>query len=188
MNANDSTRRLFLKQFGAAGAAAIAAAHADGLNCLQGRPRPPRLQKKSRRRRAPQRMQWWHEARFGMFIHWGLYSIIGQHEWAKESGGRSAGAVRVPCQKLSSQAECGARVGAAGQARRAKVHGDDHQASRGLLPLGFEVDRLQRDGAGPGRDLVREFVEAARAEGMRVGFYYSLMDWHHPDGAICKTD
>ena len=41
---------------------------------------------------------------------------------------------------------------------------------------------------GPGRDLIREFVDAARAEGLRVGFYYSLMDWHHPDGAICKTD
>ena len=41
---------------------------------------------------------------------------------------------------------------------------------------------------GPGRDLVREFVDAARAEGLRVGFYYSLMDWHHPDGARCKTD
>ena len=41
---------------------------------------------------------------------------------------------------------------------------------------------------GPGRDLVREYVEAARAEGLRVGFYYSLMDWHHPDGARCKTD
>jgi alpha-L-fucosidase len=38
------------------------------------------------------------------------------------------------------------------------------------------------------RDLVREYVEAARAEGMRVGFYYSLMDWHHLDGARCKTD
>ena len=41
---------------------------------------------------------------------------------------------------------------------------------------------------GPGRDLVREYVEAARAEGLRVGFYYSLMDWHHPDGAKCATD
>jgi alpha-L-fucosidase len=41
---------------------------------------------------------------------------------------------------------------------------------------------------GPGRDLVKEYVEAARAEGMRVGFYYSLMDWHHPDGAKCATD
>jgi alpha-L-fucosidase len=41
---------------------------------------------------------------------------------------------------------------------------------------------------GPKRDLVREFVDAARAEGLRIGFYYSLMDWHNPDGAICKTD
>ncbi|MGH7867081.1 MAG: alpha-L-fucosidase, partial [Candidatus Dormibacteraceae bacterium] len=39
-----------------------------------------------------------------------------------------------------------------------------------------------------GRDLVKEYVEAARGEGMRVGFYYSLMDWHHPDGARCATD
>ncbi len=39
---------------------------------------------------------------------------------------------------------------------------------------------------GPGRDLVREFVDAARAEGLRVGFYYSLMDWHHPDGAALQ--
>ena len=32
-------------------------------------------------------MAWWHEAKFGMFIHWGLYSVIGQHEWAKENEG-----------------------------------------------------------------------------------------------------
>ena len=30
------------------------------------------------------RMKWWHEARFGMFIHWGLYSVWGRHEWAME--------------------------------------------------------------------------------------------------------
>ena len=34
------------------------------------------------------------------------------------------------------------------------------------------------------RDVVREFVEAFRAEGLRVGFYYSLLDWHHPDFPI----
>jgi len=33
------------------------------------------------------RMQWWHQARFGMFIHWGLYSTLGRHEWAMEEEG-----------------------------------------------------------------------------------------------------
>jgi alpha-L-fucosidase len=41
---------------------------------------------------------------------------------------------------------------------------------------------------GPGRDLVREYVEACREFGLKVGFYYSLMDWHHPDGARCAID
>ena len=42
--------------------------------------------------------------------------------------------------------------------------------------------------AGNKRDLVAEYVEACHAEGLKVGFYYSLMDWHHPDGARCATD
>src|SRR5712691_10295099 len=33
------------------------------------------------------RMTWWHEAKFGMFIHWGLYSVIGRHEWVMENEG-----------------------------------------------------------------------------------------------------
>ena len=41
---------------------------------------------------------------------------------------------------------------------------------------------------GPGRDLVREYVEACREFGLGIGFYYSLMDWHHPDGARCAKD
>jgi alpha-L-fucosidase len=41
---------------------------------------------------------------------------------------------------------------------------------------------------GPGRDLVREYVEACREFGLKIGFYHSLMDWHHPDGARCASD
>jgi alpha-L-fucosidase len=41
---------------------------------------------------------------------------------------------------------------------------------------------------GPGRDLVAEYVDACREAGLKVGFYYSLMDWHHPDGARCAKD
>ena len=38
---------------------------------------------KDRRRR----MRWWHQAKFGMFVHWGLYSVLGRHEWAMECEG-----------------------------------------------------------------------------------------------------
>jgi alpha-L-fucosidase len=41
---------------------------------------------------------------------------------------------------------------------------------------------------GPGRDLVREYVDACREFGLKIGFYYSLMDWHHPDGARCALN
>jgi alpha-L-fucosidase len=91
MDWNESTRRAFLKQFGAAGAVALAAANAEGL-ALPGAQAPapsaentPADEKQAATRE--QRMQWWHEAKFGMFIHWGLYSVIGQHEWVKEQEG-----------------------------------------------------------------------------------------------------
>lgn len=54
--------------------------------------------------------------------------------------------------------------------------------------LAQNLRTIARPSRGPKRDLVREYVEAARAEGLHGGLYYSLMDWHHPDGAWCATD
>ena len=90
MEWSESTRRSFLKQFGAAGAAALAVTKAEGLGMGAQAPAAPPAptptdQKQIATRDA--RMAWWHEAKFGMFIHWGLYSIIGQHEWVKEHEG-----------------------------------------------------------------------------------------------------
>ena len=87
MEWSESTRRSFLKQFGAAGAAALAATKAEGWEWARKHPPPSRrLRPLTRSRFATReaRMAWWHEAKFGMFIHWGLYSVIGQHEWAME--------------------------------------------------------------------------------------------------------
>ena len=58
----------------------------------------------------------------------------------------------------------------------------------GFCNFDTRLTKYSASNQGPGRDLVREYVEAARAEGLRVGFYYSLMDWHHPDGARCATN
>jgi alpha-L-fucosidase len=135
-----------------------------------------------------QRMQWWHEARFGMFIHWGLYSVIGQHEWAMEVEG-------IPILQYERLAKhFNPKPNAARDwARLAKRAGQKYMVMttkhhEGFCMFDTKLTDYCAPKQGPGRDLVREYVEAARAEGLRVGFYYSLMDWHHPDGAKCATD
>ena len=194
MEWSESTRRSFLKQFGAAGAAALAAANAEGLAMHRLRSAPPAAQaaptptdqKQAATREA--RMAWWHEAKFGMFIHWGLYSVIGQHEWAKEQEG-----VPIPQYEILAKHFHPKPNAARDWARLAKRAGQKYMVMttkhhEGFCNLDTKLTDYNAVKQGPGRDLVREYVEAARAEGLRVGFYYSLMDWHHPDGAICKTD
>lgn len=134
------------------------------------------------------RLQWWREAKFGMFVHWGLYSSIGHQEWVMESEG-----IPIPqYEKLAAHWK--PKPNAAREwARLAKRAGQRYIVLTTKHHEGFCLwdSRLTSYNAaqqGPGRDLVREFVEAARAEGLRVGFYYSLMDWHHPDGERCATD
>src|SRR5713226_2870722 len=134
------------------------------------------------------RMQWWHEAKFGMFIHWGLYSVVGRHEWVMEMEG-------IPATEYEQLAKrFNPRPNAAREwARLAKRAGQKYMVMTTKHHEGFclfdtKTTNYCAPKQGPGRDLVREYVDAARAEGLRVGFYYSLMDWHHPDGARCAND
>ena len=192
MNKNGSTRRAFLKQAGAAGALALAAANAEGraMPGVQGggaQAAPTAADLKQAATRA-QRMQWWHQAKFGMFVHWGLYSVIGQHEWAMEVEG-----VPIPQYELLAKHFKPKPNAARDWARLAKAAGQRYMVMttkhhEGFCNFGTELTDYNAVEQGPGRDLVREYVEAARAEGLRVGFYYSLMDWHHPDGAKCMTE
>src|SRR5213593_5004668 len=134
------------------------------------------------------RMKWWHEARFGMFIHWGLYSVISRHEWVMENEGIPVSEY-APLAKQFKPKPFPARE----WAKIARETGMRYMVMTTKHHEGFcHFDTKTTDYCspkqGPGRDLVREFVDAARAEGLRVGFYYSLMDWHHPDGARCATD
>src|ERR1051325_6461315 len=135
-----------------------------------------------------QRMQWWHEARFGMFIHWGLYSVNGRHEWAMEEEGWQVKEYEKFAKEFKPKP-----FPARDWAKLAKAAGQKYMVMTTKHHEGFcHFDSKLTDYTavkqGPGRDLVKEYVDAARAEGLRVGFYYSLMDWHHPDGGKCKTD
>jgi alpha-L-fucosidase len=134
------------------------------------------------------RMKWWHEARFGMFIHWGLYSTLERHEWVMENEG-------IPVAEYEQYAKTFKPKPNAARAwaKLAKQAGQKYMVMttkhhEGFCLFNSKLTDYCAPKQGPGRDLVAEYVEAARAEGRRVGFYYSLMDWHHPDGARCATD
>jgi alpha-L-fucosidase len=134
------------------------------------------------------RMQWWHEARFGMFIHFGVYSTIQRHEWEMENEA-------VPFAEYTAHAATfkPAHGSPRAWAKLAKTAGMKYMVlttkhHEGFCNFDTKLTDYNAVKQGPGYDIVREYVEAARAEGLRVGFYYSLMDWHHPDGARCATD
>lgn len=135
-----------------------------------------------------QRMQWWHAARFGMFVHFGVYSTIGRHEWVMENEAIPIGQYTGHASSFKPAPNC-----PRAWARLAKQTGMKYMVMttkhhEGFCNFDTKLTNYCAPKQGPGRDLVREYVEAARAEGLRVGFYYSLMDWHHPDGARCATD
>lgn len=135
-----------------------------------------------------ERIRWWQEARFGMFIHWGLYAQLGRHEWVMNRE-------RIPVEEYEKLADTWKPVERPARewARLAAQAGMKYMVMTTKHHEGFCLwDTAQTDYnavvRGPGRDLVREYVEACREYGLKVGFYYSLMDWHHPDGARCAHD
>ena len=138
-----------------------------------------------------QRMQWWREARFGMFVHWGLYAIpagewdgkvwtSGGMEWIQNYANVPAD---VYAQKLTPQFR--PKTGFAAEwAQVAKTAGCKYVVFTNKHHEGFALhnsavtDFDAQDVAG--RDLHKEIVEAVRAAGLKVGAYHSLWDWHHP--------
>ena len=185
---NVFTRRQVLKSTGASLAMlGVPAAIAQQTPANPDTPTPgttAALQEQTRE----QRMQWWHAARFGMFIHFGVYSTIGRHEWVMENEAipigeytARAAAFRPALNSPRAWAKLAKAAGMKYMVMTTKHH-------EGFCNFDTKHTNYCAPRQGPGRDMVREYVDAARAEGLRVGFYYSLMDWHHPDGARCATD
>lgn len=136
------------------------------------------------RRKTIGNTDWLVHDRFGMFIHFGLYAEAARHEWVRHNE-------RIPNEDYEKYFK---RFNpdlfdAKEWARRAKDAGMKYAVLTTRHHEGFSLfDTKYSDykitNTPFGRDLVKEYVEAFRAEGLRVGFYYSLLDWYHPDYPI----
>lgn len=127
------------------------------------------------------RTEWFREARFGMFIHWGIYSIPGKGEWIRSHQKLSIEEYEPYFQSFNPSL-----YNPREWAKKAKAAGMKYMVLTAKHHDGFclfdsEYTDYKATNTPAGRDLVKEFVEAVRAEGLKVGLYFSLIDWHHPD-------
>ncbi|MFH1568260.1 MAG: alpha-L-fucosidase, partial [Gemmatimonadota bacterium] len=124
---------------------------------------------------------WFVRDRFGLFIHWGLYALPARHEWVKQRE-------QIPDEVYDGKylprfdpdlydPELWAQV-AAGAGMRYFVITTKHHD--GFCLWDSRLTDYKATHTPAGRDLLRPMVEAFRGRGLKVGFYHSLIDWHHP--------
>ncbi|TCA74915.1 alpha-L-fucosidase [Rhizobium leguminosarum bv. viciae] len=127
---------------------------------------------------------WFVHDRFGMFVHWGLYALPARHEWVKSREELND----ADYQKYFDHFDPDL-YDPSEWARRAKAAGMKYVVLTTKHHEGFclwdtKATDFKVTNTPYGRDLLGPFVDAFRAEGLRIGFYYSLIDWHHPDFTV----
>ena len=128
-----------------------------------------------------ERMQWFRRDRFGMFIHWGLYAIPARGEWVRsveEMPEEQYKPFFDEFNPVDFDARAWARLAKQAGMKYAVLTAKHHD---GFCLFDSKLTDWKSTNTPFGRDIVREFLDAFRAEGIRVGLYYSLLDWHHPD-------
>lgn len=128
-----------------------------------------------------ERTRWFQQARFGLFIHWGIYAIPARGEWV-----RSAERLSIEDYQQYFNEFDPYHYNPHEWARVAKLAGMKYAVLTAKHHDGFclfdsQYTDYKATNTPAGRDLVKEFVDAFRAEGLGVGLYYSLVDWHHED-------
>lgn len=135
------------------------------------------------------RMKWWREARFGMFIHWGLYAIPGG-VWGKETGHgewiMTTAKIEVPeYEKFLTQfnpvkfnADEWAKLAADAGMKYVVITSKHHD---GFALFDSKVSDYDVMATPFKRDILKELSEAVRKQGLQMCWYHSIMDWHHPD-------
>ncbi len=127
------------------------------------------------------RTKWYQEARFGMFIHWGLYAIPARGEWVRSNE-------RMPKEEYDKffdefdpqdyNPREWARLAKKAGMKYAILTAKHHD---GFCLYDSKYTDFKSTNTACKRDLVAEFLEAFRAEDIKVGLYFSIIDWRHPD-------
>ncbi|MFW6270951.1 MAG: alpha-L-fucosidase [Bacillota bacterium] len=134
------------------------------------------------------RMEWWRKARFGMFVHYGLYALVGRNEWVMARENYPVSEYEKLTDSFQPKPQAPMEW-----AKLAKKAGMKYMVMTTRHHDGFslwdsEVNPYNSVNYGPERDIVQEFVDACREYDLKIGFYSSLMDWHHPDSWKCAYD
>lgn len=127
-----------------------------------------------------ERTAWFVQDRFGLFIHWGIYAVAARHEWVQsrekrwtEEYGRYAEYFDPDLYDPTQWARDAKAAGMKYAVITAKHHD-------GFAMWDTQTSDYKITNTPAGRDILREWVDAFRAEDIRIGFYYSIIDWHHP--------
>ena len=135
------------------------------------------------------RMAWWREARFGLFLHWGLYAIPAGR-WGEQSdhGEWIMTTAEIPVEEYEQfvqqfdpvdfNAREWVRLARRAGMRYVVITSKHHD---GFCLFDSELTDYDIASTPFERDIMAEMAEACREEGLRLGWYHSIMDWHHPD-------
>ncbi len=127
------------------------------------------------------RVAWFRQDRFGMFIHWGLYAIPARGEWVRSQERISVEAYQPYFDEFNPvdyDPKKWAKLAKEAGMKYAVLTAKHHD---GFCLFDSKLTDYKATNTPAHRDLVREYIDAFRAEGLKVGLYYSIIDWHHPD-------
>ncbi|KRE32318.1 alpha-L-fucosidase [Paenibacillus sp. Soil724D2] len=125
--------------------------------------------------------EWFTHDRFGMFIHWGLYSLAARHEWLqsreKLSGEQYSQKYFKRFDPDLYDPDLWAQLASDAGMKYFVVTTKHHE---GFCLWDSKLTDYKATNSPAGRDVLRPMVDAFRKRDMKVGLYYSLLDWHHP--------
>ncbi len=127
---------------------------------------------------------WFVHDRFGMFIHWGLYALPARHEWVRHHEEIPNEAYEKYFENFDPHMfdpEKWARTAWDAGMRYVVLTTKHHE---GFCLWDSQYTDYKVTNTPYGKEILRPFVDAFRKQGFRIGFYYSLIDWHHPEFPI----